>query len=190
MENMNNILVYGTTTGKKYHFSMKCSYIKGKKYETLKIKEAKFKYEGACSRCKNQNNRKNSPIINKNNNFLFFIIIYIYYKDLNDNNDNLNIKKNKNNYYYNNRINFDDEQVKPLLKQKKNNNNINLLINNNKILNNIIEDEDDKKIEVSKNSISLIKNNYSDFLSSSDSFTKEINQKILLEERSSDIDFN
>ena len=76
MENMNNILVYGTTTGKKYHFSMKCSYIKGKKYETLKIKEAKFKYEGACSRCKNQNNRKNSPIIN--------------------NNDNLNIKKNKN----------------------------------------------------------------------------------------------
>lgn len=173
MENMNNILVYGTTTGKKYHFSMKCSYIKGKKCETLKIKEAKFKYEGACSRCKNQNNRKNSPIINKNNN-----------------NDNLNIKKNKNNYYYNNRINFDDEQVKPLLKQKKNNNNINLLINNNKILNNIIEDEDDKKIEVSKNSISLIKNNYSDFLSSSDSFTKEINQKILLEERSSDIDFN
>ena len=173
MENMNNILVYGTTTGKKYHFSMKCSYIKGKKCETLKIKEAKFKYEGACSRCKNQNNRKNSPIINKNNN-----------------NDNLNIKKNKNNYYYNNRINFDDEQVKPLLKQKKNNNNINLLFNNNKILNNIIEDEDDKKIEVSKNSISLIKNNYSDFLSSSDSFTKEINQKILLEERSSDIDFN
>ena len=79
MENMNNILVYGTTTGKKYHFSMKCSYIKGKKCETLKIKEAKFKYEGACSRCKNQNNRKNSPIINKNNN-----------------NDNLNIKKNKN----------------------------------------------------------------------------------------------
>ena len=157
---MNNILVYGTTTGKKYHFSMKCSYIKGKKCETLKIKEAKFKYEGACSRCKNQNNRKNSPIINKNNN-----------------NDNLNIKKNKNNYYYNNRI-------------KKNNNNINLLINNNKILNNIIEDEKNKKIEVSKNSISLIKNNYSDFLSSSDSFTKEINQKILLEERSSDIDFN
>ena len=84
---MNNILVYGTTTGKKYHFSMKCSYIKGKKCETLKIKEAKFKYEGACSRCKNQNNRKNSPIINFwNNLFIKF----------NDSKNDGNNKKNKN----------------------------------------------------------------------------------------------
>ena len=166
-----NKIVYITNFGKKYHFNVKCQYIKGKEYVGIPLYEARSKLEGACSKCANYNNY--NPSINRN-------------KNNNNNNFNFNIvQKNRNNNYFYYKKNFDNLPYS----LSKNVNGMNQVINNNLHYNNNKEKED-KKNEASKNSISEINNKFSDFISSSNSLTKEINNKILLEEKSSDIDFN
>lgn len=168
-----NKIVYITNFGKKYHFSVKCQYIKGKEYIGIPLYEARSKLEGACSKCANYNIYNiNNPSINR-------------YKN-NNNNFNLNIiqKNRNNNYFYYKK----DLENRPYALHK-NVNGMNPIINNNLNYNNN-QEKDDKKIEASNNTISEINNKYSDFISSSNSLTKEINNKILFEEKSSDIDFN
>ena len=66
-----NKIVYITNFGKKYHFNVKCQYIKGKEYIGIPLYEARSKLEGACSKCANYNIYNiNNPSINryKNNN--------------------------------------------------------------------------------------------------------------------------
>ena len=74
-----NKIVYITNFGKKYHFSVKCQYIKGKEYIGIPLYEAKSKLEGACSKCANYNIYNiNNPSINryKNNNNNFNLISF------------------------------------------------------------------------------------------------------------------
>ena len=59
----NNKFVYVTATGKKYHSSSACSYIKNKETYKMILEQAKKKFEGACYRCfKNSNHVINSKI--------------------------------------------------------------------------------------------------------------------------------
>ena len=162
-------IVYVTNFGKKYHFKTQCQYIKGKEYFSISLKEAKQMYEGACSKCRTYNNAfNNNPSINKFNKY-------------NNNNFKLNIfQKNKNNnyFYYNNNLYDRPYSV------YKTNDNINQ-VNNINLNHNVIEEKEEKKLEDSKNP-----KNFSDFLSSSSSFTKIINNQFLSSEKNSDIDFN
>ena len=165
----NNIIVYVTTFGKKYHYNIKCQHIKGKEYFGIPLKEAKQKFDGACIRCTNKKNNYNSSLKKYNNNI------------------NLNIFQNNRNYnhfYHKNNI---DNHPFPDSKNK-NNNNMNQL--NNNLNYDIFEYKRNKKSEDKKNSVSSINNKLSDFLSSSSSFTKILSNKNLFEEKSSDIDFN
>ena len=65
----NNKFVYVTATGKKYHSSSACSYIKNKETYKMILEQAKKKFEGACYRC-----FKNSNHNNKDFEILFRII--------------------------------------------------------------------------------------------------------------------
>ena len=88
-----NKIVYITNFGKKYHFNVKCQYIKGKEYVGIPLYEARSKLEGACSKCANYNIY--NPSINRNKN--------------NNNNFNFNIvQKNRNNNYFYYKKNFDN----------------------------------------------------------------------------------
>ena len=171
--NRNNEFVYGTHTGRKYHFDKKCYYLKNG-YFKIPLKEAINIYEGACFRCKNRNSNNN---------------LNGKYSSIN-NNLNLNIIQNNRNYnYINENVNI-DEQQNSCLKNIKDNNNKFRNNNNHNLLHNIIEKDDDKIIEDSNYSASKINSNYTDLLSNSSSFAKVFNNPLLFEEKSSDIDFN
>ena len=156
----NNKFVYVTATGKKYHSSSACSYIKNKETYKMILEQAKKKFEGACYRCfKNSNHVINSKI-RINNNFYLNTI-------QNNRNNNFNNSKNNNN----------EQQIDLNIEEKNKNQ-----LNNNKNLLNIIKEE-------SKNS-KKSSNSLSDIISSSSSFSKIFDKNILFENKDSDIDFN
>ena len=156
----NNKFVYVTATGKKYHSSSACSYIKNKETYKMILEQAKKKFEGACYRCfKNSNHVINSKI-RINNNF------YVN-----------TIQNNRNNNFNNSKNNNNEQQIDLNIEEKNKNQ-----LNNNKNLLNIIKEE-------SKNSIKS-SNSLSDIISSSSSFSKIFDKNILFENKDSDIDFN
>ena len=166
-----NEFVYATQTGKKYHFDNKCYYLK-KGYFKIPLKEARRIFEGVCIRCKNRNNNN---ILNEK------------YSSIN-NNLKLNIVHNNRNYnYISENLNVCERQNSHLKKENFNNNKH---ANNNNLLYNIIETDEDKNIEDSNFSIQKLNNSFTDLLSSSSSFIKVLNNPLLFEEKSSDIDFN
>ena len=156
----NNKFVYVTATGKKYHSSSACSYIKNKETYKMILEQAKKKFEGACYRCfKNSNHVINSKI-RINNNF------YVN-----------TIQNNRNNNFNNSKNNNNEQQIDLNIEEKNKNQ-----LNNNKNLLNIIKEES-KKSKKSSNSLS-------DIISSSSSFSKIFDKNILFENKDSDIDFN
>ena len=156
----NNKFVYVTATGKKYHSSSACSYIKNKETYKMILEQAKKKFEGACYRCfKNSNHVINSKIRINNNFYLN------------------TIQNNRNNNFNNSKNNSNEQQIDLNIEEKNKNQ-----LNNNKNLLNLINEE-------SKNSIKS-SNSLSDIISSSSSFSKIFDKNILFENKDSDIDFN
>ena len=181
--------VYVTPCGKKFHSNSECIYIRTKPKIQINYNQAIQEFEGPCSRCFGYNHplfNKNNLIINKkikkNNLFYNKNKNFFSYKNININSNNIknnNYFSNNNKNIYNNEINF----------KKLNKVNFNIVNRN--------VEEDKKENEIKEENILDKKEKISDFLVLSGSDTIVAGGGILirktvqiLEEKSSDIDFN
>ena len=92
MSKINN--VYITSTGKKYHFYLSCTYIKDKNYKIIPLNKALDRRKGPCSLCKNLYEKNGGKIDDE--------LIYMEQDEIKEDKNIKNIK----NKYLNNDINI------------------------------------------------------------------------------------
>ena len=187
-------IVYVSNCGKKYHFNPQCSYIKGKAVNSLPLNSAKIKFGGPCSRCINSQN----ILMNNNNQFKKYYKNNIFNNNISSNNKNqfnnyLKLQNNldNNNFFGNNNFVQNNNHIFDELSNNKKINKGNLYNINNDNVN-------DKKINDINNEKSILesKDKISDFfmLSGSGSVVDgggfNLNKKVVIDEKSSEIDFN
>ena len=119
MSKINN--VYITSTGKKYHFYLSCTYIKGKNNKIIPLNKALDRRKGPCSMCKSLYEKNGGKIDDE-----------LIYMEKDEIKEDKNIKNIKNKYLNNdininninnskNTSNFNEIKKEKLLKNKDNN---------------------------------------------------------------------